>query len=211
MRIYQMPPILFKLFPQIQWKDSSAINQIFLTFDDGPDQNYTPKILSVLKEENALATFFVSGVKAKRNAKLIKQIYQEKHEIGIHSFIHERLFFQSKTYIYDQLNQSKKIIEEITGRSVRFFRPPFGVFSPRLIKVCSELNLKLVMWSLMTYDFDERLSDQSILKLISSQAKHGEIIVFHDGHVNSTRTAKILQAAIRMMKEKGLKLIFLSK
>ncbi len=211
MRIYKIPQVLFKLFPQIHWKDTSDSDLVYLTFDDGPDPNHTPKILNILGMQNVRATFFVLSDKAAQNKKLIERTHQEGHEIGIHSFTHKRLWFRSEQYIYDQLDQSKRIIEKITGECVRFFRPPFGVFSKRLLKICAALNLELVMWSLMTYDFDVRLSERSILKLILSRVECGEIIVFHDGHVNSDRTVKILEPVIHIMKEKGLKLVSLSK
>lgn len=202
---------MFKLFPQIYWRDSSATDQVYLTFDDGPDPNFTPKILNILQKENAQATFFVLGNKATRNEKLIKQIHQERHEIGIHSFSHDRLLFQSINYIYDHLNQSKQIIEQIIEQPVCFFRPPYGTFSPRLIKVCTKLNLRIVMWSFMTYDFDMKVSSQSILKLISDSVKNGDIIILHDGHINSHRTIEILEYIIVMLKEKDLKLISIAK
>jgi len=211
MRIFRIPPILFRLFPQIYWRDSVASNQVYLTFDDGPDPTFIPKILNILQKESAQATFFVLGNKAARNEKLIKQIHQEGHEIGIHSFIHKHLFLQSKKHIYDQLEQSKKIIEQIIEQPVCYFRPPFGTFSPRLIKICTDLKLKIVMWSLLTYDFDIRISSHSILKLISDSVKSGEILVFHDGHKNSDRTIEILESVILILKEKGLKLISIAK
>jgi len=211
MRIYKIPTILFKLFPQIYWKDSSAEKQVYLTFDDGPDRICTPQILNILREENAGATFFVLGSKAARHRELMIQIHREGHAIGIHAFTHERLFYQSENYIYQQLNHSKKIVEDIIGQPVHYFRPPFGFFSPRLIKIGVELNLKMVLWSFMTYDFDKRISIKTMLKLIKQEVTAGEILVFHDGHINSARTIQILQPAIHIMTEKGLKLVSLSK
>ena len=211
MRIFKNPLILFRLFPRIYWRDSAATDQVYITFDDGPDPKFTPKILNILEQENVQATFFVLVNKAERNEKLIKQIHQKGHEIGIHSYNHERLFLQSTNHIYDQLNQSKQIIEQIIEQPVCYFRPPYGTFSPRLIKVCTKLNLQIVMWSFMTYDFDVKVSSQSILNLISDSVKSGDILVLHDGHTNSHRTTEILQYIIVTLKEKGLKLIAITK
>ena len=211
MRIYRFPNAFFRLFPKIIWKDLSRNDQIYLTFDDGPDPIFTPKILTILEKERAKASFFVVGEKALKYPVIIQQMNQSGHTIGIHSFEHKRLFYQPKAYIHEQLSKSKFIVEQIIGKTVRYFRPPYGVFSPRLIQVCQELDLELVLWSVMSYDFDVRISDKSILKLIETKTTGGDIIVFHDGHVKSERTVRILGSVIKIIKEKGLKLISIHK
>ena len=211
MRIYRFPHVFFRLFPKILWKDFATNDQIYLTFDDGPDPIFTPQILAILEKERATASFFVVGKKAQQYPEIVQQMNQSGHTIGIHSFEHRRLFYQSKVYIQGQLGKSKFIVEQIIGKPVRYFRPPYGVFSPRLIQVCRELNLMLVLWSIMSYDFDENVSDKLILKLIEIYIAGGDIIVFHDGHVKSERTMRILKSVIKIIKEKGLKLISIHK
>jgi peptidoglycan/xylan/chitin deacetylase (PgdA/CDA1 family) len=206
MRLYRVPSILFKLFPQMYWKYSTATDQVFLTFDDGPDPIFTPQILDILQREAVCASFFVLGCRAKQHSRLVQQIDQFGHTIGIHSFEHQRLFFQATPFIHEQLSKSKLIIEQIIQKSVQYFRPPYGIFSPRLVNVSNQLNLRLILWSVMSYDFDEDVSDKFILKLIETKTSGGDIIVFHDGHVKSDRTVKILGAVIKILKEKGLKL-----
>lgn len=206
MRLYRVPSILFKFFPQMYWKYSTTTDQVFLTFDDGPDPIFTPQILDVLQQETVCASFFVLGYKAQQHSTLVKKIDQFGHTIGIHSFEHQRLFFQATPFIYEQLSKSKLIIEQIIQKSVRYFRPPYGIFSPRLVNISNQLNLKLILWSVMSYDFDEDVSDKFILKLIETKTSSGDIIVFHDGHLKSDRTVKILGAVIKLLKEKGLKL-----
>jgi len=206
MRMFRIPPILFKLFPHIYWKNLATKNQVYLTFDDGPDPDFTPKILDILDTAEAHASFFIIGRKAQKHPDLIQQIDQLQHTIGIHCYDHYRLLFRAKTFIHGQLTKSKFIVEQILQKPVRYFRPPYGILSPRLIQVCHELDLKLVLWSVMSYDFNENVSDKFILKLIETKTSSGDIIVFHDGHVKSDRTVKILGAIIKLLKEKGLKL-----
>lgn len=207
MRIYRFPRAFFRLFPKILWKDCSMNDRVFLTFDDGPDPIFTPQILAILEKQPAGASFFVVGQKAQQYPAIIQQMNQSGYTIGIHSFEHRRLFYQPKAYIQEQLSKSKFIVEQIIGQPVRYFRPPYGVFSPRLIQVCHELDLKLVLWSVMSYDFDKNVSDKFILKLLETKTSGGDIIVFHDGHAKSDRTAKILAAVISLLKKNELKLI----
>lgn len=206
MRIYRFPGVCYRLFPKILWNDFTTTDQVFLTFDDGPDPIFTPKILAILEKEKTRASFFVVGKKAQQYPEIIRQMNQSGHTVGIHSFEHKRLFYQPKNYIQEQLTKSKFIVEQILGKPVRYFRPPYGSFSPRLIQVCKQLDLKLVLWSIMSYDFDENVSNKLILKLIETKVSSGDIIVFHDGHLKSERTVDILNLVIRILKEKGLKL-----
>jgi len=206
MRIYRFPVFFYRLFPKILWKDFTTNDQVYLTFDDGPDPIFTPQILNILEKELVGASFFVVGKKTEQYPEIVRQMNQSGHTVGIHSFEHRRLFYQSKAYIQDQLSKSKIIVEQIIGKPVTYFRPPYGIFSPRLIQVCKQLDLKLVLWSIMSYDFDENVSDKFILKLIETHTAGGDIIVFHDGHVKSQRTVRILGSVIKIIKEKGLKL-----
>lgn len=211
MRIFRVPPIVFKLFPQIFWKDTTAAEKVYLTFDDGPDPNFTPKILDILKKEDVFASFFVIGQKAQQYPELIHEICQIGHTIGIHSFEHERLFLKSRHFIHEQLSKSKFFIERIIPKSIKYFRPPYGIFSPRLVKICHHLDLTLIMWSMMSYDFDKTVTNHFVLKLIESKASSGDIIVFHDGHANSNRTIKTLASVIKILKDRGFQLNSIAK
>jgi len=206
MKIYRFPGVFYRLFPEILWKDFTTKDQVYLTFDDGPDPTFTPQILTILEKEQSRASFFVIGQKAQQYPEIIQQMNQSGHTVGIHSFEHRCLFYQSKAHIRDQLSKSKIIVEQIIGKPVTYFRPPYGIFTPRLIQVCKQLDLKLVLWSIMSYDFDENVSDKFILKFIETYAAGGDIIVFHDGHLKSERTVDILNLVIRVLKEKRLKL-----
>jgi len=210
MRIFRIPPVIFRLFPKIVWKKATTHNYVCLSFDDGPDSIYTPEILNILQKHSVQASFFVLGNKAQQLPGLIQQV-QKSHVIGIHSFEHRRLVFRSTEYLYDQLNRSKQIVEKIIEQPVRYFRSPYGFFSPRLIRICTQLKMQLVMWSIMSYDFDKNVSDTNILKQIETKVTNGDIIVFHDGHHNSRRTIRILEPTINILKKNGFKLSSIDK
>ena len=205
MRLFRIPRPVFRLFPQITWKKAAAQKSVYLTFDDGPDPDFSPGILSILEKHDVTASFFVLGKKAEKHPGLIRQI-QKNHVIGIHSYDHQRLVFRSRAYWHDQLSKSKQIVAPIIDRQVQFFRPPYGAFSPGLIKLSRQLNLTPVLWSIMSYDFDERVTDEMILNVVDTKVTNGDIIVFHDGHVNSCRTIRVLEPVIRILKSNGFKL-----
>lgn len=211
MRIFRLPPILFKLFPQIYWKENGSVNDVFLTFDDGPHPDFTPKILDILVEENVSASFFLLGQSAELYPELVRQIYQSGHTIAMHSYQHQHLFWQSKKYIYNQLNKCKVIIEDIIQNPIDFFRPPYGCFSPKLLGICQNMNLQVVLWSMMSYDFDSNFKDDLIMKIVDSKILAGDVIVFHDGHFNSNRTVRILSPVLQILKEKGFRLKAITK
>ncbi|MDZ7374983.1 MAG: polysaccharide deacetylase family protein [candidate division KSB1 bacterium] len=141
----------------------------------------------------------------------MKQIHQQGNQIEIHGFQHERLFHQSIDYLSQQLGRSKSAVEAVIGEQVQFFRPPFGIFSPRLLNMCTKLRLKMVLWSLMLYDFDIKLSDRFIISLAHQKVTEGDIILLHDGHLNSYRTVRILSSMIQHVKKKGLKFGLITK
>jgi peptidoglycan/xylan/chitin deacetylase (PgdA/CDA1 family) len=203
MRIFRLPKIVQPFFPSIICSFPLKSNYIVLTFDDGPDEVCTPQILELLQKENVSASFFVLGEKAQRQFALLKAIRQNGHTIGLHGYCHESLLFRSNKFIFDQLTLGKQIIEDLLGEPVKYIRPPYGKFSPRFSKICKQLNLQIIMWNLMSYDFDLGFSDEWILKLMDTKASSGDIIVFHDGHKNSQRTVNILDSIIEILKKKN--------
>src|SRR5260370_18693235 len=102
-------------------------NQVALTFDDGPDPNYTPKILDILKQENAKETFFVIGAQAEKFPELTHRIYDEGHEIGNHTFTHPDISNISSFLMRLELNSTERLFEAKLGVKPLFFRPPYSI------------------------------------------------------------------------------------
>ena len=205
MRLYRIPQWFQKLFPDIVWTLPES-NQISLTFDDGPDPHFTPRILSLLEKEGITASFFVIGEKANQHPMLIKAIRQSHNVIGIHSYEHQSLLFHSNRFIRNQIQHAKDTIENIISEPVHFFRPPYGHFSPTMINIIQTYSMKMVMWNFMTYDFDNRLSDSELLNIFQKKIRAGDIVVLHDGHRNSARTVRLLPELIRHCQNLGVQL-----
>lgn len=192
MRIYRTPIFLQKMFPSVIFARPARKNQIYLTFDDGPHENFTPQILDILGRHQIKATFFILGKKIKGKEALIRRLDAEGHTAGIHGYDHVSLLFSSKEQIKQQILRAKDAIEFVLGKEVSLFRPPYGRFNLKMINLCQSLQLKLVLWSLMVYDFDLRISNERLLEIFHSKARSGDIVLLHDGHVNSFRTINVL-------------------
>ena len=153
---------------------------IALTFDDGPNSNYTLKVLDLLKEYNAKATFFCVGKNVERHPDILKKIIKEGHLIGNHSYNHQNSFgFLSTKKVIEELYQTKKIIKDIVDVEVTFFRPPFGVTNPNIAKAVKKLNLNTFGWSVRSYDTKAKDPIKTYQKIIS-QVNKGDIILMHD-------------------------------
>ncbi|HNW88371.1 MAG TPA: polysaccharide deacetylase family protein [Bacteroidales bacterium] len=152
---------------------------IVLTFDDGPDEFVTPKVLEVLKKNNVKAVFFFIGHKAENFPGLVKQAFEEGHIIGNHSYCHHDLYgFYSSGKVAADMERSAEVIKKIIGVKPIFFRPPFGVTNPNIKAALKKLKLLPVGWSLRSLDTMNK-GPEKIKKRIS-KVKAGDIVLFHD-------------------------------
>ena len=155
-------------------------NKIALTFDDGPCNPQTFKTLETLKKHNVKATFFVIGKNISGNETVLKQMTEDGHAIGSHSYSHHFWIdlWGSKKLEAD-IEKSLHEIKNVTGQSVKLFRPPYGVTTPNFAYVLKKLNLKSVGWNVRSYDTSS--SDiNKILARVLQQTKNGSIILLHD-------------------------------
>ena len=134
------------------------------------------------------------------------RIRDSGHAIGIHSYHHVSLLLKSKKTIREYIELAKDELESLIQAPVRLFRPPYGRFNRALLEQCRQLSLRPVMWSFMTYDFDNRLRDNDMLNLFQKNIRPGDIVALHDGHPNSARTVHLLPQLIRHAQNQGLQL-----
>ena len=184
--------------------------QILLTFDDGPDATYTPEILDILKRENVHATFFVVGINAENNLKLVRRIYNEGHEIGNHTFFHPNLALVSNDRVEFELNATRRLIESVTGHSTILFRPPYNADSEpeNMQEVLPILEAKkhnyyTVGESIDPQDWAPGVSADSIMARIIAEQKNGNIILLHDAGGNRSQTVKALPYIIKYYRDRG--------
>jgi peptidoglycan/xylan/chitin deacetylase (PgdA/CDA1 family) len=182
----------------------TAEKQIAITFDDGPNPEFTPRILSTLKEYNAPATFFVIGKNIAGNEDVVRKINATGHIIGNHTYSHSFFIdFKSRSGFIDELNKTSDLIHGITGKRMKWFRPPYGVTTPNLAHAAKELNYDIIGWNVRSMDTTND-REEVILTRIKEQMKPGAIILFHD---TSAKTAIVLEQTLNFAKENGFKIV----
>ena len=157
-----------------------------LTFDDGPNPAWTPRLLEILASHDVHATFFLLGSRAEAEPALVRQIAAAGHLIGNHSWSHPNLAIASAVRVHEELSRTSQTLEQITGAPVRFFRPPFGARRPEVLRAARRLGMAPVLWNAMTSDWNNPSADAIASSLICkidnlTRRGHASNIVLHDG------------------------------
>ncbi len=160
-------------------------NRIALTFDDGPAAETTEELLEGLKERGVHATFFFIGESAQKHPEIVQKAQQEGHLIGNHTYSHVQLENCSIEAARREIVQTNEVMEQITGVIPKYIRPPYGDYSNQLL---SEVNMIPVLWSIDPKDW-ERTDVSNMVREIVSDAKDGDIILFHDIYKTSVVAA----------------------
>ncbi|HMD31020.1 MAG TPA: bifunctional polysaccharide deacetylase/glycosyltransferase family 2 protein, partial [Candidatus Acidoferrales bacterium] len=202
-------------------------HKVALTFDDGPDPKYTPQILDILKEKNALATFFVIGSQASDYPRVLKRTYAEGHEIGNHTFTHAHFNVAdfSETFIRTELNLTELVLESRLGVKSVLFRPPYGIdHQPdsadevALLPIPQKLGYMLIGARIDPHDWGSEGGvppppAEEIVKEVLAQAKTGKgnIVLLHDGGGNRSATVTALPEIIDGLRAQGLQIVPVSE
>jgi peptidoglycan/xylan/chitin deacetylase (PgdA/CDA1 family) len=163
--------------------------ELALTFDDGPNPLWTPRLLDILASHGVHATFFMLGSRAAAEPALVRRVIAEGHLVGNHSWNHLNLALTAAGRVRDELLQSKETLEGISGQPVKFFRPPFGARRPVVLRAAREMGMTPVLWNAMTSDWKEPSAEKIAAWLehkIDRLARRGYAanIVLHDGSHN---------------------------
>ena len=176
---------------------------IVLSFDDGPSK-YTDRLLDILDENGAKATFFLVGKGIDYRADTVRRIYNSGHDVGTHTWSHPELTRLTNEEVVAQITQAKEKLEEITGSENAYLvRPPYGSFNDEVRTVGAELGVVFVNWSVDTLDWKIKDADKLHEKIISS-AKNGAIILCHDIHKT---TVDAMETVIPKLIEDGYQLV----
>lgn len=181
---------------------------IALTFDDGPDAVHTPQILNILQEHDVPAAFFCIGNRIAGNEFVLKQIQQQGHNIGNHSFSHHFWFdLFSSAKMFDDIKQANQAIEQATSLSPLLFRPPYGVVNPNLKNAIIKGGFVPIGWSVRSMDTVIK-NPQKLLNKVMKQLNPGAIFLFHD---TSAATISALPLFIEQVKAQGYEIVRLDK
>ena len=154
--------------------------QLALTYDDGPNDPHTLRLLEILAKHDVRATFFLVGRYVQQRPQIARDLLQAGHVLGNHTFTHPNLIFCSELHTRIQLSECSRAVEDATGQSPKLFRPPFGGRRPSTLHIVSELGMETVMWSAMGWDWEKKPASYVEGK-VSAQVKGGDIILLHDG------------------------------
>tara|TARA_Y100001978_G_scaffold195267_1_gene203311 strand:- start:114 stop:728 length:615 start_codon:yes stop_codon:yes gene_type:complete len=189
------PKFLTYLFSSLVWKIPNDKKTVYLTFDDGPTEKVTRKILEVLKNENVKASFFCVGKNVEKYPDLFTCIKEEGHAIGNHTNTHLNGWKTNKKQYLEDVEEADKLIKS------NLFRPPYGKLNWR-----SKRNLqrkyKIVMWDIAGGDFDPYLSIKDVVKNIINNVNTGSIVVLHDNQKFMSKTIEALPIIIKELKAK---------
>ena len=174
MFIEQMPDIVRRLFPTVLWRKDKNKKVIYLTFDDGPTEELTHWILNTLDEFGIKATFFCIGNNAEKHPEILDEIRKNGHTVGIHGYEHRRGLYKDNEVFFSDIEKSKNIIKS------NLFRPPHGNLTPRQAKRLKDLGYNVVLWDVITRDYNTRLPEEKVLDIAKRYTRNGSIVVFHD-------------------------------
>lgn len=182
--------------------------EIAISFDDGPAENYTPQILETLKQHDVKAVFFCIGRKIAGNEKIFRQLHEDDHIIGNHSYSHHFFFdlFSSKKML-DELQMMNRDTEKLIGVKPKLFRPPYGVINPNLRKAIQDGEYTPVGWSVRSMDTVIK-DEKKLLEKIKRSLKPGAVYLFHD---TSKSTLEVLPIFIKHVKDLGYEIVRLDK
>jgi cellulose synthase/poly-beta-1,6-N-acetylglucosamine synthase-like glycosyltransferase/peptidoglycan/xylan/chitin deacetylase (PgdA/CDA1 family)/spore germination protein YaaH len=201
--------VTFAQFPTLYHQGAGGEHQVAITFDDGPDPRWTPKILDILKAANVKAAFFLVGVNAERYPGLVRRIVNEGHEIGNHTYYHPNLALCWPEHIRLELNATQLLLETITGRATTLFRPPYAAdtgptqlseLAP--LKIAEDLNYLVVLENIDPQDWAKPGAD-IILQRIKQQRHDGSVILLHDAGGDRSQTVEALPRILDWLHTRG--------
>jgi peptidoglycan-N-acetylglucosamine deacetylase len=173
MGLVRIPWIFKKAFPGLIWNTGEDKKVLYLTFDDGPTPVVTRQVLSLLESYKAKATFFCIGRNAERHPEILKEIIGNGHAVGNHTYSHLKGWYSPNKDYYEDIELAAQFVPS------KLYRPAYGMITLRQIRHLKQ-KYKIVLWDVMSYDFDPNTSPEKCLSNVISFARPGSVIVFHD-------------------------------
>lgn len=181
---------------------------VALTFDDGPSAALTPRVLDILKRNNAVGTFFVLGQNASAHRGVIARAAAEGNEIGVHTWSHIKMTGSSLAKVDSEISRTRDVIYQATGRVPKVMRPPYGATNAALVqRMGSQFGMRTILWDVDTLDW-RHPGVQKVINTAVGQAKPGSIILVHDIHAS---TVAAVEGIVRGLQARGFKLVTVSQ
>jgi len=200
MYLIKTPFWLPAFYPKCTWKIPNKDKVIYMSFDDGPHPDATPFVLGELKKYNAKATFFCIGNNVLKHPNVYESIFQNGHRVGNHSYDHLN-GWKTETNIYiENIKAAANLIDS------NLFRPPYGRITKRqirIIKATQELPQQIIMWDVLSGDFDQNLNGEGCARNVIKHTKQGSIVVFHDSQKAWDRMSIALPIVLEYFSQLG--------
>lgn len=201
MYLVTTPPLLRRLYPaSLIWNMPRTEQTIYLTFDDGPIPEITPWVLETLEQYDARATFFCIGDNVRKHPSIYERILEKGHAVGNHTFNHLNGWKTPDAAYLENIRQCAGLVES------NLFRPPYGRIRRSQIRKLRHLGpetTQIIMWDVLSGDFDRKLSPEGCLRNVIKHARNGSIVVFHDSLKAESRLRYTLPRALQFWKEKN--------
>jgi peptidoglycan/xylan/chitin deacetylase (PgdA/CDA1 family) len=187
------------LYPTLTWHKSRKEKYVYLTFDDGPIPVVTPYVLNTLKKYNCKATFFCIGDNIDKNPSILSDIINDGHAIGNHTYNHLKGWKTTDSEYLDNVRKCSLLA------GTRLFRPPYGrIKKSQILKIKKHFpETEIVMWDVLSGDFDESISNEQCVKNVLNHCRNGSIIVFHDSLKAFNRLEFALPAVLESLTKNG--------
>ena len=201
-------------------RHTSQPSQIAITFDDGPNPAITPKLLDLLDQHQAKATFFMIGRWVRECPDLVREIARRGHCVGNHTHTHPNLFWLTPGQVHKELQQCQDALRDALGAAPVYFRPPYGLRNPWVVPVARRLGMQTVMWTMIPGDWHQGPVG-TLIRTMEPIAQHamqaatrtsGDVLCLHDGTQRAlggdrTRTLRALEVCLPRWRELGLKFV----
>ena len=192
-----------------------STHQIALTYDDGPNDPHTQRLLEVLASHSVHATFFLIGRYVQRHPEIVREIAQAGHVVGNHTFTHPLLTLKSEAEIRQELSACRAALQDVIGAHSNLFRPPFGGRRPAVLRIARELGLEPIMWNVTGYDWNAPPA-AVIERKVAKQIYGGDVVLLHDGghkQIGADRSQTVIATdrLIARLKAKGFEFVTASQ
>lgn len=174
MRLHRIPDFVDFVYPKRLWRVPDQTKNLYITFDDGPTEKVTPWILDLLDQYNAKATFFCVGKNIEKHNQLLEKISDAGHKLGNHTHDHLNGWKSADDRYLDNIARCANLLQ------TKLFRPPYGKLTSSQAEALMLQGFRIVMWSMLTYDYDPNLNKEKTWQYIKNNIFAGDIIVFHD-------------------------------
>jgi peptidoglycan/xylan/chitin deacetylase (PgdA/CDA1 family) len=199
MKIYpdSIPDWFSNLFKSYHWHGDRKKKTVYLTFDDGPTPIVTEFVMQELDKHGFQASFFCIGDQVAKNPEIYDLVQERGHRVGNHTHNHLDAWTSKKDTYLENVSKCSQLVAS------KLFRPPYGHLTPKVANALKEKGFKIVLWDVISGDFDRKRSSVSCLKNLKKNTRNGSVVVFHDSDKAFKKLQEILPPYLKFLKKNG--------